>query len=229
MLRQRFHAWLRQARLSAIGEAAQHRERHGIALSLFGATAGGETDGTWLNLEAALDLIAAHRPVWLERMRRLGTPVHVRRTPGTRARLVTAGEERLTILDSYFVASFLPAQVAASIVHETTHARMRFCGIPVTGAGLAREERACRRSELRLGKVLLAAGVEGAAAVVERAETSLAARDEEVGVVVDWNELRVLEAVARIDAMQVPRWTKRIVARRQGVLDTPQGRAAFGE
>jgi hypothetical protein len=229
MLRERFYAWLRRARLNAIGEAAQHRERHGVALSLFGMTAPGETDRVWLNLEAALDLIAAHQPVWLDRMRRLGTPVHVRRTPGTRARLVTVGEERWTILDSYFVANFLPAQIAASIVHETTHARMRFCGIAISEASLAREERACRRSELRWGRVLLAAGAEGAQAVVERAEASLAARDEEVGVVVDWNQLRVAEAVARIDAMQVPRWTKRMVARQQGVLDTPQGRAAFGE
>ena len=228
MLRQRFQAWLRQARLSAILDAAQRRERHGIALSLHGA-APGETERLWLSLEAALDLIAAHQPVWIERMRRLGTPVHVRRTPGTRARLVTVGEEHRTILDSYFVASFLPAQVAASIVHETTHARMRFCGIPATHAGLAREERACRRSELRWGRVLLAAGVEGARAVVERAEASLAASDEQVGVVVDWNELRVAEAVARIEEMQLPRWARRMVARRMGVLDTPQGRAAFGE
>jgi len=229
MLRERFYAWLGQVQLNAIREAAQHRERHGIALSLFGVADPGEADGIWRNLDAAIDLIAAHQPVWTRRMRRLGTPVHVRRTPGTRARLVTVGEERRTILDSYFVASFLPAQIAASIVHETTHARMRFCGIPLTGASLAREERACRRSELRWGRVLLAAGVEGARAVVERAETSLAAADEEVGVVVDWNRLRVAEVVAQIEAMQVPRWVRRIEARRRGVLDTPQGRAAFGE
>lgn len=229
MLRQRLYDWLRRARLNAAGEAAQHRERHGIALSLFGVTDLGEADRVWPNLEAALDLIAAHQPVWIGRMRRLGTPVHVRRTPGTRARLVSVGDERWTILDSYFVATFLPAQVAASIVHETTHARMRFCGIPISDASLAREERACRRSELRWGRVLLAAGVEGAWAVFERAETSLAASDEEVGVVVDWSQLRVAEVVARIDEMQVPRWTKRMVARREGVLDTPQGRAAFGE
>jgi hypothetical protein len=70
--------------------------------------------------------------------------------------------------------------------------------------------------------------VEGARAF-ERAETSLAAADEEVGVVVDWSQLRVAEVVAQIEAMQVPHWVRRIEARRRGVLHTPQGRAAFGE
>lgn len=189
MLRELLSLLLRRAPAGAATDRAEHRERHGIALSV--DVEADEADALWRKLDAALGLIAAHRPVWLARMRRMDTRVLVRRTPGTRARLVNGD---LAILDSYFVATFLPAQVAASLVHEATHARLRFCGFRAEALGLAREERACRRSELRLGRVLLAAGVEGAAAVVERAEAALAAPDEDVGVAVDWGALRAMEA-----------------------------------
>lgn len=192
MLRELLYGLLRRALPGDAGEGAHRRVRHGIALSV-DAQGGEDVDALWRSLDAALELVAAHRPVWLARMRRMGTQVIVRRTPGTRARLV---DGRLAILDSYFVASFLPAQVAASLVHEATHARLRFCGFATEALGLAREERACRRSELRLGRVLLAAGVEGAAAVVERAAAALTAPDEDVGVAVDWDALRAMEARA---------------------------------
>ena len=225
MLRKLFHSWLRQAHQYSVREHTQHRERYGIPLSVYNGTAGTETDNLWCQLEAALDLIASYSPIWLRRMERMENRVHIRRTPGTRAKLV---DEHWTILDSYFVDNFFPAQIASSIVHEATHARMRFCGVALTLESLAAEERACRRSELRFGRVLQAASVEGADEVVERAEATLAAPDDEVGVVVDWNELRVIDTVARIDEMPIPRWSKKLLARRQGVLDTPQARAAFG-
>ena len=225
MLRNRFRSWLRQVRQNSIREHTQHRERHGIPLSVYNETAGIETDNLWSQLEAALDLIASFSPTWLRRMQRMENRVQVRRTPGTRAKLV---DERWTILDSYFVDNFFPAQIASSIVHEATHAQMRFCGIPFLAESLAAEERACRRSELRLGRVLQAAGVEGGDAVVERAQAALAAPDDQIGVVVDWNELRVIDLVTRINELPIPRWAKKLLARRQGVLDTPQARATFG-
>ncbi|HEX8272789.1 MAG TPA: hypothetical protein VF615_09050 [Longimicrobiaceae bacterium] len=189
MLRELLSLLLGRVPTPPAADRAEHRERHGVALAV--EADGDEAEALWRRLDAALELIAAHRPVWLARMRRMGTRVLVRRTPGTRARLV---DGELAILDSYFVSTFLPAQVAASMVHEATHARLRFCGFATEALGLAREERACRRSELRLGRALLAAGVEGAAAVVERAEAALAAPDRDVGVAVDWGALRAMEA-----------------------------------
>jgi hypothetical protein len=189
MLRELLSLLLGRVPPPSAADRAEHRERHGVALAV--EAEADEAEALWRRLDAALELIAAHRPVWLARMRRMGTRVLVRRTPGTRARLV---DGELAILDSYFVATFLPAQVAASMVHEATHARLRFCGFATEALGLAREERACRRSELRLGRALLAAGVEGAAAVVERAEAALAAPDRDVGVAVDWGALRAMEA-----------------------------------
>jgi len=203
----------------------ERRERHGIALSLYIETAPLDRKQLWRKLDAALDLIALHSPIWLSRMRRTGNTIDVRRIPGTRARLV---DGRRTILDPYLLADFLPAQIASSIVHEATHAQLRSYAIEYRAGSPAREERVCRRAELRFGRALQAAGVEGAQAVIRRAAGSLAAPDDDVGVVVDWNELRIIGMVTRINDMRVPRWLKRWLARRQHVLDTPQGRAAFG-
>jgi hypothetical protein len=80
-----------------------------------------------------------------------------------------------------------------------------------------REERACRRSEVRLGKRLLQAGVEGAAAALERAQGALAMRDDQVGVVVDWKQMQIMQTVAMINELPVPAWLKRLIARRRGV------------
>lgn len=96
-------------------------------------------------------------------------------------------------------------------------------------ANPAREERVCRRAELRFDRALQTVGVQGADAVIARAAGSVPAPDEQVGVVVDWNELRIIGVVTRINDLPVPRWLERLVARRQHVLDTPQGRAAFGK
>jgi hypothetical protein len=203
----------------------QRRERHDIPLSLYIEAAPLDRRQLWRKLEEALDLIAQQSPIWLRRIRRIGNTIDVRRIPGTRALLV---EHRRTILDPYLLADFFPAQIAASIVHEATHALLRSRRIAYRAASPAREERVCRRAELRFGRVLLAAGVAGAEAVIGRAARALGARDDQVGVVVDWNELRIIGVVTRINDLPVPRWVKRVLARRQRVLDTPQGRAAFG-
>lgn len=184
-----------------------------------------DTKDLWPKLEAALDLIAQHSPVWLRRMQRVNNTIHVRRIPGTRAMLV---ENTFTLLDPYLLADFLPAQIASSIVHEATHALVRHRGLAYDAASPAREERACRRAEVRFGRRLLAANVNGARTVLERAEGALSLPDADVGVVVDYGELRAIALVTRIQDIPGPLWFKRLVARRNGVLDTPQGRAAFG-
>jgi hypothetical protein len=217
--------------LKAIARAAeklgtQERERHGIPLTMYIGTTPLNTKELWPKLEAAMDLIAEHSPIWLERMRKMNNTVNVRRIPGNRARLI---QERLTILDPYLLANFPPAQIASSIVHEGTHAMMRYHKFKFDPSAPAREERACRRSELRLGKVLAAAGVAGANAVVERAQGALAMPDNQVGVVIDWKAMKVLEVVTTINELPVPLWLKRLIARRRGVLHTPQGIATFGK
>jgi hypothetical protein len=204
----------------------EQRERHGIALSMYIENAPLETGELWPKLEAALDLIAEHSPTWIRRIRRVRNTVHVRRIPGTRARLAPG---QFTLLDPYLLANFLPAQIASSIVHEGVHATMRFHEVPRTPDSPAREERACRRAELRFGLALQRAGVAGAEAVVQRATMALALPDDDVGVVVDHEALRVIGVVARIKDLPGPLWFKRFVGKRQRVVGTAQWKEAFGE
>jgi hypothetical protein len=72
------------------------------------------------------------------------------------------------------------AEIAASIVHEATHARIAArCGsLPLSLR--PREERLCRRAELDFGLAI------GDAIVVERARRSLALNDNNVAPAVDW-------------------------------------------
>jgi len=201
-------------------------ERHGVALSMFIEAAPLKTEDLWVKLQAALDLISEHMPVWIDRMRRAGNSIHVRRIPGTRAML---RDNRYTILDPYLLADFVPAQIAASIVHEAMHAWLRARELNWERISRAREERACRAAEVRFGRRLLAAGVKGAELVLERAEPMLNAPDDEVAVEVDWEAWKANGMVTRINDIPVPLWLKRLIARRRGVLHTPAGRAAFGE
>ena len=204
----RLHAW----------HAARHTERaerHGIQLSMYIEAAPLDTAVLWEKLTAALDLIAAHMPIWVARMRVLRVTIDIRRIPGTRAMLV---ERTQIILDPYLLADFVPAQIASSIVHEATHAFLYARGKQFDAASPARDERACRRSELRLGRALRDASGEGANLVIERARASLDAPDEQVGVAVDWVEWRARGLGTRINDLRAPLWVKRVIARRAGAM-----------
>jgi hypothetical protein len=224
-MKQSISAWLGRVGARTINALTEHRERHGIAMSMYIEAAPLSEADLWPRLEQALDLIAAHRSIWLERMRRAEVSVHVRRIPGLRARLQ---DGRFAILDPYLLADFEPAQIAASVVHEAMHAEMQARGLSGQMTR-AREERICRRAELRLGRALTAASVPGAEAVIERAAAALEGTDDEVAPQIDRNELRVIGIVTRISDLPVPRWFKRVLARKLGVIDTPQANAAFGK
>lgn len=215
---QRLHARI-------VRSLTQSRERHGIALSMYIEAAPLDEEHLWPQLEAALDVIASNSPMWIRRMMRIGNSVHIRRIPGTRAMLT---EGRFTILDPYLLADFLPAQIAASIVHEATHAMLHARGVAYDPQAPSRHERACRRAELRFGRTLLGAGVNGAQAVIDRAQDALALPDDGVGVVIDHAELRAIQIVTRLNDLPIPRWWKRRIARRYGVHESPRARAAFG-
>ena len=202
----------------------QHRSRHGIKLSLYIEAAPLNKIHLWQKLETALDLIATHYPIWIERIIKMNASINVRRIPGTRAQL-SAG--RFIILDPYLLNDFAPAQIASSIVHEATHARVFAAGIRYDPLAPAKEERICRRAELRFGQALQRVGVPDVEGVIARAATTIRAPDAQAGVVVDRRDLRAIQLVTRIKDLPVPRWLKKRIAGSLDVLDTPQGRAAF--
>jgi hypothetical protein len=116
----------------------QWRTRHDITMSMYIEAAPLDYDELWSNLESALDLIAEFRPAWIKRILQMNTTIHVRRIPGTRARF---SEGKFIILDPYLLADFLPAQIAASIVHEATHAKLHALGWEYNPLAPARDER----------------------------------------------------------------------------------------
>src|SRR5215213_6083757 len=107
----RVRAWAARAEARLREARTERREIHGLRVSVLRDATYTDAAPLWARIEAALDLVAAYRPVWIRSMRRMGVETRVESTPGTRAKLI-AGQ--VSVLDAYFVANFLPAQIASS-------------------------------------------------------------------------------------------------------------------
>jgi hypothetical protein len=144
-------------------------------------------------LTAALDLIARYAP---RRYRRLRGDISGFLVQRFACRGAFFPDTRDCLVELTFTVNprhELP-EIAASIVHEATHARVaRMCRTRAPDQP-AREERLCRRAELEFGFAVPDGGV-----VVQRARDSLALADREVAPAVDWAEAarRVAQADAR--------------------------------
>jgi hypothetical protein len=141
--------------------------------------------------DEALALVEGYAPWAMRRLRRDVAHVWVRRWPN---RGIFFGDTRVMVIDTTFVVNpdFVPAQVAATIVHEGVHARVTAMGVARTPATIAREERLARRAELRFG-----AQAPGGAAVVERARAILAMDDAAVAPRIDLAKAEATLAVLR--------------------------------
>ena len=126
----------------------------------------------------ALDLIGRYRPRELRRMAG-DMSIWLREHTMCRAALYPGPDanQRICVLDTFFVGTFPEEQIASSVVHEAMHARLRRMGVPwpADQRMRAREERMCRRAELRLGLA-----IPNGAAIAERARVSLLLDDEDV-------------------------------------------------
>jgi hypothetical protein len=133
-------------------------------------------------LGQALDLIATYSPHRVRRMRQDITGFVVQRFP-CRGAFFPQTSECLVELTFTVNPRHTIAEIAASIVHEATHARIaRMCG-SLPDEQRAREERLCREAELEFGRLLPDGEI-----VVERARLALAMGDQEVAPAVDWVE-----------------------------------------
>jgi hypothetical protein len=170
-----------------------HRVVHGLPVRIVNTRPDIATEDVVRRLNAALDLIATYAPRRYRRLRQDFAGFVVERFP---CRGAYFPESRECLVELTFTVNprhELP-EIAASIVHEATHARVaRTCGAR-TAAQRAKEERLCRRAELELGLALPDGDV-----VVQRALNSLELADQEVAPTVDWAEAarRVAEADAR--------------------------------
>jgi hypothetical protein len=176
------------------GEMPETEQRlvHGLPVRILNPRPDIQTEQVVQRLAAALDLIATYAP---RRYRRLRTDLAgfvVERFP-CRGAFFPESRECLVELTFTVNPRHALAEIAASIVHEATHARVeRWCGA-LAPERRAREERLCRRAELELGLAL-----PDGAVVVQRARDSLALADHEVAPAIDWVE--AARRVARVDA-----------------------------
>jgi hypothetical protein len=165
---------------------------HGIPVRVDNTRPDIDTAQALGRVSAALDLIAAHAPRRYLRLRRDVAGFVVQRFACRGAFFPQTREVLVELTFTVNPRHGLP-EIAASIVHEATHARVaRMCG-SLGPEERAREERLCRRSELELGLALPDGEV-----VVQRARDSLALADRDVAPAVDWAE--AARRVAQVDA-----------------------------
>ena len=161
------------------------REIRGIPVRVLNTRRDIETAHVLDRLTQALGLIATHAPRQFRRLQRDLAGIVVERFP---CRGAYFHQERECLVELTFAVNprhTLP-EIAASILHEATHARVsQMCG-PLPQEQRAREERLCRRAELEFGQSL--PDVPGRQIVVERAQFALGMTDRDVAPAVDWTE-----------------------------------------
>jgi hypothetical protein len=167
---------------------------HGLPVRVLNTRPDIRTADVIARLTAALDLIARYAPRRYRRLRRDLAGFVVQRF-ACRGAFFPDSRECLTELTFTVNPHHGLSEIAASIVHEATHARVaRMCRTRPAD-GLPREERLCRRAELELGLALPDGEV-----VVRRAREALAMADREVAPAVDWAE--AARRVAETDAKE---------------------------
>jgi hypothetical protein len=155
-----------------------------------------ETGAVLTRLEEALALIDRYQPRRLRHLRRDLAYFRVERFP---CRGAYFPDERACLTELTFLArrDITAAPVAASIVHEGTHARVDRRRLARGSRDMAREERLCRRAELDFGLALPEAL---GAPVVARAAASLELADAEVAPVIDWRLASARQAAVDANA-----------------------------
>jgi len=159
-----------------------HYRVHGLPVAILNTRPDIDERQVVDRLTGALDLIAAHAPRRLRQLRRDIAGIVVRRFP-CRGAFIPQTRECLVELTFTVNPRHSLSEIAASIVHEATHARIAGrCGA-LPEKQRPREERVCRKAELEFGLTL-----PDGAGVVERARSALQLADSDVAPRVDWAE-----------------------------------------
>jgi hypothetical protein len=180
---------------------------HGMPVVVLNTRPDIETDAVLRRLDAVLDLIRTYQPRRYRLLKRDVSGFVVQRYACRGAYLPA---RRTCLVELTFLASadFSDAQIAASIVHEGTHARLHRLGLALTSAAA---ERACRRAEIALGRA-----VPNGEAVIARAEASLTLADDDVAPQVDWDLARRRVAAVDREALSAPDGVKPTIATNRG-------------
>ena len=150
-------------------------------------------------LEGALCLLAEVRPRWLQRMRHYVRRIQVREVIDSLGKWHHAA--RLVELDAAYLcmATTSISDIASTLVHEFTHARIDAAGVAYFKAGRVRVERACLAQELVFARSLNES--EARAALISRLERAWA---EAESIWSDDADQRRAHHAA--DVLGIPRW-----------------------
>lgn len=172
--------------------SVEFRDIQGLRVRIVNPRTDIDTAQVALRLSAALDLVAVYAPRCYRRLRKDLAGFVVERF-ACRGAFFPATRECLVELTFTVNPQVSLPEIAASIVHEATHARVAGrCGsLPIEYR--PREERLCRRAELDFGLALPAGAV-----VVKRARDSLALDAQGVAPTINWQE--AARRVAEVDA-----------------------------
>lgn len=172
------------------------RVLRGVRVSVLNTRPDIDTERVFRRAADVLALVEHHLPARFRHLRRDLALITVERFA---CRGAYIAERRACLLELTFMVnpSFSDAQVAATLVHEATHARLdRLSAAGIVrpfGADPGRHERICRRAEVELGRA-----VPDGAAVLARALGTMELTDEEIAPRVDWRE--AARRVADVDA-----------------------------
>ena len=163
-------------------EAVDARTVRGLPVAVMNTRPDIDTELVVRRLDASLELIERYQPWRWRHFRRDVSVIWVRRFA---CRGAYFPDQRAVLAELTFLANpgFTEAQLAASILHEGTHARIHRRCRHLAPDEKSREERICRRAELEFGRVVPDGGP-----VVARALESIALSDAEVAPAVDWVE-----------------------------------------
>jgi hypothetical protein len=148
-------------------------------------------------------LIAQYNPVRLAQIRRDLRGVRIDHCDGVAQ---YRHKTRLCLLDFHYVMGqeVTPAHVAASIIHEATHARLMKAGFGYEIERRARIERLCFKAEKAFGS-----RVPDGKAIVEEAQAQME-RDPDV-----WTDQAILDRrVTKLRKLGVPEWVIRLHIRK---------------
>src|SRR4026208_1614647 len=160
----------------------EHREIHGLPIRIVNTRPDIQTEQVARRLAAALDLIATYAPHCYRRLRTDLAGFVVERF-ACRGAFFPMSRECLVELTFTVNPQVSLPEIAASIVHEATHARVaRWCRSTSTH-NRGREERLCRRAELDFGLAL----PDGAVGV-QRAQAALEMTEQEAAPPIAWGE-----------------------------------------
>ena len=182
---------------------------HGIPVRIYAVETAGHNDLRGL-LATGLDYLAKYGPRQYKQLRHRIRRMSICRLPHLHGHFEESGPTIVIAEDFLKRSAHRPVEVASTLVHEATHARLHRLGIRYTDRTYVRVEQACTQEELRfLSQVPEADAADLLQEVRSRFESAATLWSRDVDLA------RTSEALAIVDAPMWLRWFYRWLGSRR--------------